>query len=354
MAEAGRPTAIAPSATTDDVIPFVTDDGRTANVVHVTGATAPTRGPVLLVHGAGVRGNIFRAPVETNLVDDLIAHGFDVWLENWRASIDLPPTEWTLDDAAVFDHPAAVRTVLEHTGASSCKAVIHCQGSTSFMMSAVAGLLPQVDTIVSNAVSIHPVVPRLARWKIVYLTRMVSRLTSYLDPQWGIHADGVVPRAIVAAVELSHHECDNPVCKMASFTYGVGHPTLWSHANLDDGTHEWLRDEFKKVPLTFFLQMDECVKAGRLVSVKGYPELPLDFAAQAPATDARFALLAGAENQCFLPESQERTFAWLDERSPGSHSLHVLPGYGHLDVFMGKDAARDVFPLIRAELGEVA
>jgi hypothetical protein len=28
----------------------------------------------------------------------------------------------------------------------------------------------------------------------------------------------------------------------------------------------------------------------------------------------------------------------------------VLDGYGHLDVFLGKDAAHDVFPLILEEL----
>ena len=46
---------------------------------------------ILLVHGAGVRANIFQAPVRTTLVDLLVEHGFDVWLENWRASIDLAP-----------------------------------------------------------------------------------------------------------------------------------------------------------------------------------------------------------------------------------------------------------------------
>ena len=29
---------------------------------------------------------------------------------------------------------------------------------------------------------------------------------------------------------------------------------------------------------------------------------------------------------------------------PGRHSLHVFPGYGHQDVFMGKHCDRDVFP----------
>ena len=31
--------------------------------------------------------------------------GYDVWLENWRASIDLAPCEWTLDQAAVLRPP---------------------------------------------------------------------------------------------------------------------------------------------------------------------------------------------------------------------------------------------------------
>src|ERR1051325_6262692 len=81
-----------------------TADGRECNVINVRGDTWPTRLPVLLVHGAGVRANIFRAPVEETLVDYLIARGHDVWLENWRASIDFEPNEWTLDQAAVFDH----------------------------------------------------------------------------------------------------------------------------------------------------------------------------------------------------------------------------------------------------------
>ena len=30
--------------------------------------------------------------------------------------------------------------------------------------------------------------------------------------------------------------------------------------------------------------------------------------------------------------------------------MHLLPTYGHLDVFMGKDAAREVFPTMLEEL----
>ena len=148
------------------VIEFTAGDGLELNLINVRGSATPAKGPVLLVHGAGVRANIFRAPSSCNLVQLLADQGWDVWLENWRASIDIPHNHWTLDQAAVYDHPRAVQTVCEQTGTGELKAVIHCQGSTSFMMSALAGLVPQVKTIVSNAVSIHPKVPWLANVKL--------------------------------------------------------------------------------------------------------------------------------------------------------------------------------------------
>lgn len=332
------------------LVPFTAGDGLQANLVNVKSSPEPPKGPVLLVHGAGVRANIFRAPVATSLVDYLAAAGYDVWLENWRASIDLTPNLWTLDQAALYDHPAAVRTVLSQTGHTQLKAVVHCQGSTSFMMSAVAGLLPEVTTIVSNAVSLHPVVPPLSRLKLRFLIPLFRRFTEYFNPQWGDHAPTAFAKFTNVLTSLTHHECSNLVCRQVSITYGSGFPALWRHENLNAETHEWLRREFGHVPLTFFGQIAESVEHGSLVSVEGDPRLPADFAANAPATDARIALLAGAKNLCFLPESQRRTFEWLERRRPRYHSLHVFPRYSHLDVFIGKNAARDTFPVVRQEL----
>jgi hypothetical protein len=334
----------------EEVVHFEAGDGLRCNLIHLYGDKPPDKGPVLLVHGAGVRANLFRAPVRTTLVDTLVANGYDVWLENWRASIDLPPNPWTLDQAAVYDHPRAVKTVVEQTGSDEVKAVIHCQGSTSFMMSAVAGLVPEVNTIVTNAVSLHPVIPEFSRFKITYLTPSIGRLIDYLDPQWGLHAPTTMAKMITLLVLLTHHECDNPVCKMVSFTYGSGFPALWSHENLNDETHDWIKEEFAHVPITFFRQMARCVDEGHLVSVEGLRELPENFVAEPPQTDARFAFLAGERNLCFLPESQKKTFDWLDSHRRNYHSFHLLPKYGHLDTFMGKNASRDVFPLILHEL----
>ncbi|HEX9483496.1 MAG TPA: hypothetical protein VF929_02910, partial [Gemmatimonadaceae bacterium] len=268
------------------IVAVDTADGGPCNVINVRGTAPPTRIPVLLVHGAGVRANIFRAPVEETLIDHLIARGHDVWLENWRASIDFEPNEWTLDQAAVFDHPAAVRTVVAETGSRELNAVIHCQGSTSFMMSAVAGLVPQVRTIVTNAVSLHTVVPALSHVKLVTAVPAVGVLTPYVNPHWGVNAPTALAQVLTAFVRLTHHECDNTVCKWVSFTYGSGFPALWRHENLNDETHEWLKEEFAAVPISFFRQMARCVGRGHLVAAEGYPILPADFVAAPPRTDA--------------------------------------------------------------------
>jgi hypothetical protein len=333
----------------EETINFQSGD-FTCNLIHAIGAERPYKGPVLLVHGAGVRANIFRPPVPVTFVDYLLDNGYDVWLENWRASIDLPANEWTLDQAAVYDHPAAVRAVLERAGGATLKAVIHCQGSTSFMMSAVAGLLPEVTSIVSNAVALHPIVVRQAYWKLRYAVPALKPFNSYLNPQWGERPNGIVPWFLKTLVNLFHHECHNGVCKFSSFTYGYGFPVLWSHENLDEATHDWIRQEFAAVPLTFFSQMCKCVAAGHLVSVDGFPELPADFVAQAPKTEARFAFVAGKDNRCFDWRSQQSTYDWFQSFRPDFHSFVLIPNYGHLDVFLGKHALRDTFPLLLAEL----
>ncbi|MCY3681655.1 MAG: esterase [Gemmatimonadetes bacterium] len=334
----------------ETVVPFTARDQFEGNLIHVEGPQKPSKGPVLLVHGAGVRANIFRAPVETTLVQYLIDHGYDVWLENWRASINFDKNLWTLDQAAAYDHPAAVETVVKTTGSNQVKAIIHCQGSTSFMMSAVAGLIPQVTTIVTNAVSLHPIVPAWSVLKLNIAVPMLKMVTDYLNPQWGLEAPSLVAKLIQFFVNLTHHECNNPVCKQVSFTYGSGFPALWRHENLNDATHEWLKNEFGNVPLQFFQQMARCVKQGNLISVEGLEELPADFCAQEPQTDARIAFLAGRRNRCFLYKSQVKSFNYFDGHRKNYHTLHLFPTYSHLDIFMGKNAVRDTYPTILHEL----
>lgn len=335
----------------NDVVPYQAGDGFPCNLVHWydTGIT-PSLGPVMLVHGAGVRGNIFNAPNETNLIHMLLDHGYDVWLNNWRASIDMEFNAWDLDEAAVHDHPAAVRRVVEETGSSEIKAVIHCQGSTSFMISLVNGLVPEVRAVVSNAVSLHPVVPRWSALKLTFLLPVLKPVLPYLDAQWARSAPGLVPRLLNGMAQLAHREPDTPVGRLTSFMFGSGFPAMWSLKNLSPETKAWIQDEFGKVPLTFYAHIAKSVRAGQLVWGGRVGGLPTAYADFEPRTDARFSLFAGRKNRAFLWQSQQQTFEFLDRLRPGFHSLHVLEDYSHLDVFQGRDAHRDVFPTMIEEL----
>lgn len=332
-----------------ETIPFQTDDGLTCNLKHLTG-TAPTKGPVLLVHGAGVSGNIFDPPTPRNLITMLKEAGYDVWLENWRGSIEVAPNPWDLDQAALYDHPVAVRKVVELTQREKVKAIIHCQGSTSFMISAMLGLVPQVDLIISNAVSLHPVVPSYSVFKLNVFVPVVRLFFGYLNPQWGLVAPGFKEKLLRVIVRATHREKDTLVGKFVSFTYGAGFPALWRLENLDDSTLQWIQHEFAEVPLTFFAHIQRCVKAGVLVPNK--EDSPDTYAPEVLRTNARFVLFGGEKNLCFLPDSQRRSFEYLRRVSSGHHKLYILEQYSHLDVFWGKHAHEDVFPIMINELNE--
>lgn len=335
-----------------ETIEFTSGDGFTCNLKHLVSPAKKTKGPIMLVHGAGVRANIFNPPTAENIISVLAREGYDVWLENWRGSIDLEPNPWDLDQAGLYDHPAAVKKIIELTGAKEIKAIIHCQGSTSFMISAVLGLIPEVSLIISNAVSLHPVIPRFSKFKINRLLPLIKQAFRYLNPQWGIYAPDFKTKFLRFLVLLSHPERDTPVGKFVSFTYGSGFPALWRLENLNKATMKWIKAEFAHVPVSFFDHMKDCVNNGSLVTVKKKDRQQESYLRSPLKTNARIVLLAGEKNLCFLPESQRKTFHYLDSLKPGYHKLHIIKGYSHLDIFLGKNAHKDVFPIILNELNQ--
>jgi hypothetical protein len=304
------------------------------------------KGPVMFVHGAGVRANLFCPPNIITLPAMLSEAGFDVFLMNWRASIDLEPTQYTFDDAAVNDFPAAVEKILEVAGTDTLKAVVHCQGSHAFMMSLAAGLLPEVTRVVANSTAMHPKVNRVAAVKLPIALATLGKMTDYFDPQYGLYAPSFSAKLMDFMVRGFHHECDNAVCKHSSFVYGFGFPTLWSHDNLDHVTHDWITGEFAHVPVSLFQQTRECLKAGHLVTATHDYGLPTGLGVDPPATDAAIAFMTGSDNQTFEPSGIRRTFDYFVDEGSAEYDFRQFPGYGHLDVFLGEYSSVDVFPYV--------
>ncbi len=333
------------------ILALHTVDDRVLTLHQVRGPQPPTRGPVLLIHGSGVRANLFYGPPgRPSFVAALVDAGYDVWLENWRASIDLGISPYTLDEAARYDHPLAMAAVLEHSGASSLKVLCHCQGSTSFVMTALAGLAPNVTRVVSSAVSLHPVVPWASRLKLLLLRPVLGRLTPIVSAQWGVRPPTPLGWLVACWAGLVRRECHDPVCALANFMYGAGGDVLWRHANLDDETHDWTAREFGYAPMSFLAQMARSVRAGHLVPVAGPPDLPPSYVDAELRDETPWTFVAGDRNRLFTAESQRRTHAWFDKRQPGLHRLTVLDGYGHLDLFYARDAQTRAFPALLAAL----
>ena len=108
--------------------PFTTGDGVALRLTRYQGGS---KGPVILAPGFGTSTLAYTIDTtDTNLPEFLYARGYDVWLLDYRASPELPvsSTQFTVDDIATQDWPAAVATVREVSGASSVQVMGHCVG----------------------------------------------------------------------------------------------------------------------------------------------------------------------------------------------------------------------------------
>nr|WP_276564928.1 alpha/beta fold hydrolase [Brevibacillus halotolerans] len=329
---------------------FVTGDGVELRLSRYRGGD---KGPIMLTHGFGVSSIIFSLDtIETNLLEYLYAHGYDVWLLDWRASIELPyhHNQFTLDAVAKFDYPAAISKIQTVTGAEYIDVLAHCVGAATFTMSMLNGL-QGVRSIILSQIAAHFRPPLLNRLKVgLYLPTLLSKLgidslQAYSDSEddWF----NVIYNQALKLYPLPLEErCHSPVCRRATFMYGL----LFEHEQLNELTHDCLHEMLGGANITAFEQVALVFREGRLLRHDGadvYMEhldrlaIPITF-------------IHGAENQVNTPEGTEQTYHELCERN-GSllYQHHIIPEYGHIDCLFGKNAIRDVYPYILEHLTRV-
>jgi pimeloyl-ACP methyl ester carboxylesterase len=332
-----------------------TDDGIELRLTRVRGGT---KGPVLLVHGAGVHSGMFALPtIDETFPAFLAKNGYDVWLLDWRASILLPLRQFTLDDAAQRDFPAAVNAVLSATGASSVQAVVHCAGAIAFFLSLASGALAgKVRCVSCSQVALHYKAPFWSELKSaihlpdVMADASLAYLSATEDP-----AHPVFQSLFSDFVNVFHQECASTVCHRVTFLYGH----LYRHENLNVATHERLDEQFGKCNMTAFRHLTQLLRRGTAARFDyGAAANVVKYGSEEPpsyldATHLKIPItfVSGEKNQTFLPVSTERTYDWLcAENGAALYKRHVVPGYGHIDGFMGARANVDVFPLFLEQL----
>jgi cholesterol oxidase len=308
------------------------------------------RGPVLLSHGLGVSSSIFTLDtIETNLVEYLCAHGFDVWLLDYRASIDLPTARArsTADDVARFDYPAAIACVRSATAARDVQVVAHCYGSMTLLMALLAGL-EGVRSALCSQTTLHLRPPRASRVKAgIFLPSIlrslgVGSLSAYAERHANWRAR-LFDRALRLQPTDPAERCHSEVCRRIVFLYSQ----VFAHERLNRATHEHLNELFGVANIAALEHLTRIVRRGQVVDAEGRDV----YLPQLERLALPITFLQGADNGCFRPHGSEQTLALLTERHGSTlFRRELVPGYGHLDCIIGKDAARDVYPLILRHL----
>lgn len=335
-----------------EVHPFVTTDGLELRLTRYAGGG---KGPVVLCHGLGVSSGIFTLDtIETNLVEYLFACGYDIWLLDFRASIDLPASSarFDADVIAAIDYPEAVAEVRRLTGAASVQMVVHCFGSTVFFMSMLSGALQGVRSAVASQATPHVQAAGLVRLKAALRVPAllaalgIDRLTAYTDDEAG-WMDRAFNRSLALYPLASHERCTSATCRRISFMYSL----LYKHGQLAPATHDTLNELFGVAGMTTFGHLARMVRAGHLVDARGRDVYMPHVARLA----IPLRLVHGGENDCFPPAGSERTLAWLRAHNdPRLYSRVVIPGFGHIDCIFGSQAATRVYPHIVEHLEQSA
>jgi cholesterol oxidase len=308
------------------------------------------RGPVMLAAGFGMSSTSFLLDtVETNLAEHLVDAGYDVWLFDYRASIDLPSakTAFTLDDIATADWPTAVAEVRRVTGAASVQAVGHCVGSVSLMMALAAGLT-DVRSAVCMQFTLHPTTSKLNLFKAaVKVDRLMKAVgQTKVQPLAGLTVPNTALDLALRVVPMPREErCGKALCRWINAIYGCTH----THGQIDDATHDALDDLFGVGHLAALGHMGTIMQRRLAVDSAGadvytrHPErlrLPI-------------LLMQGEKNYIFRPAGSMRTLRWLQSANePSLYERVVLPGYAHLDALIGRNAATDVYPVITRHLNQ--
>jgi cholesterol oxidase len=315
--------------------------GATAQL-KLTNYSGGTKGPILLASGFSMAASSYAVPTtDTTLTEYLVDNGYDVWLFDYRASIELPSsrTDFTIDDIARQDWPEAVSEVRRRTGADSVQVLGHCVGSVSILMALLSGL-EGVRSVVCSQFTTQPVTGWLNRLKNALRVGPLMAAVGMrgLRPDTGRGLLDAVADMALGLIPMPRGErCSQPMCRWLNAIFGLTH----THRQLNDDTHRAFPTLFGYGEVRPINQLAMMTRRNLAVDIDGndtyctHPErlaLPILF-------------LQGDTNYIFLPEGTKRTVSWLsDHNDPSLYTYTELAGYAHLDALIGRDAERDVYP----------
>ena len=322
-----------------------TDDNVDLRLTRYRGGS---KGPVILAPGFGTSTLAFSIDtIDTNFPEFLYSHGYDTWLFDYRASPDLASarTQFTLDDIATRDHPAAIAKVLEVTGAPDVQMVVHCIGSMTYLMGTMADKIHSVRSAVCSQLALFtdspPINELKAGLKIGSMLRLLGEKTITTDFDSNNWQDKLVDD--VLKLFPMEGRFKGPVERKIQTFYGE----VYNHDRLNKATHDVMHEMFGIANLTTFKHIALLVREGKVLNQKGKDV----YMPHVDRLNLPITFVHGAENNLFLPSGTWKTLRLLAEQNDAMNYSRVeFPKYSHMDLFIGEHAAKDIFPTLVAEL----
>jgi cholesterol oxidase len=204
--------------------------------------------------------------------------------------------------------------------------------------------LQGVRSAVALQMGLHLVTPAMTRFKSgLHLPEMLKAMGKHTLTA-RLEKTGWQSKIFDSALRMlpAEESCTSPVCRRITFMYGP----LYEHEQLNRPMHEAIHELFGVTSLKAFEQLARMVRQGHAVKADGGTYMRNLDRLAIPIT-----YIHGESNRCFLPESTNKTFeALVQENGRDFYKRIVIPGYGDVDCMIGKNAARDVYPLILAHL----
>ena len=324
----------------DETVFFRTVDGWRLAVHHYRPAGEIRGLPVILCHGLSANRYVFDLPDGSSLARFLRGRGRDVWVVELRGSgmSDCPalrasdvPYSWGFEDHLRRDVPAAIRCVLERTGADAAHWVGHSMGG----MLILAHLASSPDSPIASAVAVgspinfsqvgSPLVVGLLKIKKVleFLTIFPVPFLGKTVAPLAYHLPGVL-------LGLFYQPNLQPAVArriLAVISQIVSPSSLWLEFGrfLEDGQFGPSRDRS-------YLDGLEASAVPILVAA-GSKDLVAPPAAVVPSDD-------------FTENGQRRAFVTFGK------AFGCREDYGHVDLLLGARVEAEVYPRILAWIDE--
>jgi len=321
-----------------ETIYTTTEDGWSLAIHHWRGQAPHRHYPIVLLHGMATNRVNLHADAAHSLALMAAEHGFDVFVGEVRgAGLSRPPKgvppdyQWGFGEYARLDAPAIVHAVLERAGVDAIHAVGHSMGGMLF-----SSLAAQTPELIRSLTTIGT--PYL---KGLELNRRESRLLKLARRVTPSEAGIRVPlkRLVGAAGNLA--------AMGAWFVDG----TVLNKANMDRSVINLMAQEaIDDIPLKIFTELADRIYCD------GEYEGPYDFEECLHTIEIPMMIISGSVDRIAPPEAVFRSAGKVSCEDVRYREMGLRFGdsidYGHIDLLVGRDAPREVFPLVLSFIAE--